>query len=498
MASLQTHAASFKINHGQSIQAAMGLSQKHEFKAVNSVSTKRGVKTKVRQYYDGVMIFGRHLVVDDDPMEQTAVGDIAQIDDGFSIVPQITRGQAIAALNQLYPGSSTSGKKDVQLVIMMEQELPRLVYHASYLSEGGDEPLRPAGFIDAQTGEVIQHWNNIMTAKGNRPNKGGGGSNTTITGVKAGGPGGNEKANPDGPYLYGIDYPYFLVTSQSDVCYMVNDNVKTINMANSRIIGSVFSFNCPKQGEPYNDYRFVNGAYSPLNDAHFFGGIIFNMYKEWYNTAPLTFQLQMRVHYGVNFENAFWDGTGMTFGDGFSTFYPLVSLDVSAHEVSHGFTEQNSNLVYSGQSGGINESFSDIAGEAAEFFMRGSNDWMVGFEIFKSPTAALRYFADPTRDGRSIDNAVKYYDGLDVHYLSGVFNKAFYLLATKYGWGTQKAFDAFVRANQLYWRETDGFVQAACGVELAAGSNGYSTADVRNAFSSVGVNYNTSADCSKR
>ncbi len=58
----------------------------------------------------------------------------------------------------------------------------------------------------------------------------------------------------------------------------------------------------------------------------------------------------------------------MTFGDGASYFYPLVSLDVSAHEVSHGFIEQNSNLIYSGQSGGINEAFSDMAGEAAEFY----------------------------------------------------------------------------------------------------------------------------------
>ena len=87
------------------------------------------------------------------------------------------------------------------------------------------------------------------------------------------------------------------------------------------------------------------------------------MYRNWYNTAPLSFKLKMRVHYSRNYENAFWDGSQMTFGDGATTFYPLVSLDVAAHEVSHGFTEQNSGLVYSGQSGGINEAFSDMAGK---------------------------------------------------------------------------------------------------------------------------------------
>ena len=107
------------------------------------------------------------------------------------------------------------------------------------------------------------------------------------------------------------------------------------------------------------------------------------MYNDWVGTAPLTFQLKMRVHYGNNYENAFWDGSAMTFGDGQNTFYPLVSLDVSAHEVSHGFTEQNSGLIYSGKSGGLNEAFSDMAGEAAEFYMKGSNDWLVGQEILK-------------------------------------------------------------------------------------------------------------------
>ncbi|MBO0200937.1 M4 family metallopeptidase, partial [Vibrio alginolyticus] len=86
---------------------------------------------------------------------------------------------------------------------------------------------------------------------------------------------------------------------------------------------------------------------------------------------------------------------------------------VSAHEVSHGFTEQNSNLIYSGQSGGINEAFSDMAGEAAEFYSRGSNDWKVGFDIRKSPTGALRYMDNPPLDGRSIDHASQYVSGMD-------------------------------------------------------------------------------------
>jgi pseudolysin/vibriolysin len=176
----------------------------------------------------------------------------------------------------------------------------------------------------------------------------------------------------------------------------------------------------------------------------------------------------------------------MYFGDGATTFYPLVSLDVAAHEVSHGFTQQNSNLTYSGQSGGINEAFSDMAGEAAEYFSRGKNDFLVGSEIFKNGVA-LRYMATPTKDGRSIDNASKFVTGMDVHYSSGVYNKAFYTLATKAGWNTSKAFQVMADANRLYWTASTTFNKGACGVQQAATNRGYPVADVKAAFTAVGV-----------
>ncbi len=65
----------------------------------------------------------------------------------------------------------------------------------------------------------------------------------------------------------------------------------------------------------------------------------------------MTFFPSCRVHYDEDFENAFWDGEVITFGDRNSTFYPLVCLDVMAHELGHGLTEQHSGLVYAGQSG---------------------------------------------------------------------------------------------------------------------------------------------------
>ena len=196
------------------------------------------------------------------------------------------------------------------------------------------------------------------------------------------GPGGNLKT---GRYVYGTggNYPPFEVLKDGTTCILNDTNVKTVNLGHSTSGSAAFVYNDPTTSECWNQYNTtanstINGAYTPLNDAHFFGGVVYDMYNAWLGVAPLTFQLTMRVHYSTNYENAFWDGSSMTFGDGYTTFYPLVSLDVSAHEVSHGFTEQNSNLTYSGQSGGINEAFSDMAGEAAEYYMRGLNDFLVG------------------------------------------------------------------------------------------------------------------------
>ena len=296
------------------------------------------------------------------------------------------------------------------------------------------------------------------------------------------GPGGNSKT---GMYEYGTDYGNLNVSVSSDgnTCTMETDQVKTIDLNHSSSNGSSVAFSYPCMR---NTHKEINGAYSPLNDAHYFGGVVYKMYDQWYNTAPLSFQLQMKVHYSNNYENAFWDGSAMTFGDGQSYFYPLVSLDVVSHEVSHGFTDQNSDLVYSGQSGGINEAFSDIAGEAAEFFMLNSNDFKVGTTIFKG-SGALRYMYDPPLDGRSIGHANDYSNGMDVHYSSGVFNKAFYLLVNTSGWDVRKGFEVFLRANQNYWTSTTDFEQGCLGVRDAANDAGYSTEDVEAAFAQVGL-----------
>jgi len=436
------------------------------------VARERQVSQKhvrMDQYYQGVKVLGGELVshLNKADIIYDVSGYVMQDIKLSTIVPSIGEDEALAAAG--YDVTNTSHKNPkISLAVSDHGRAGTLVYQINYFIDKPNAPSRPFVLIDAHSSQVIEQYDGL-------------------TDIEIGtGPGGNEKT---GQYFYGTDFDFLDVSEGEDAttCVMENENVKTINLNGATDGGEAFSYECPD-----NTVKFINGAYSPLNDAHFFGGVVFNMYDQWLGTAPLTFQLTMRVHYGNAYENAFWDGSAMTFGDGATTFFPLVSLDVSSHEVSHGFTEQNSNLIYAGQSGGINEAFSDIAGEAAECFNSYTeegtcaNDWLVGAQIFKAD-GALRYFENPALDGVSIGHAEDYVEGMDVHYSSGVFNRAFYLLATSQGWDVKSAFIAFARANQNYWTASSNFDDAACGVWNAARDEGWNTDDVAAAFNTVGV-----------
>ncbi|NAX17726.1 MULTISPECIES: zinc metalloprotease EmpA [unclassified Vibrio] len=466
------------LEQALSMQARSIVPTQNGFQVVKSVTLPNGkVKVRYQQMYHGLPVFNTSVVA---TQTEKGIGQVygmmaQQIDsDVVSTSPQVEQKQAVSIALTHYQQQNpsltsadlvTENERAQLMVRLDENQMAQMVYLVDFFV-ATNEPARPFFFIDANSGDVLQTWEGLNHAE--------------ATGT---GPGGNQKT---GFYQYGTDFPGLVINKVGNTCSMVNSAVKTVDMKHATSGGSTFSYSC-SDASNYNDYKAINGAYSPLNDAHYFGKVVFDMYKDWMNTTPLTFQLTMRVHYDSNYENAFWNGSSMTFGDGQNTFYPLVDINVSAHEVSHGFTEQNSGLVYQNMSGGMNEAFSDIAGEAAEFYMKGSVDWVVGSDIFKS-SGGLRYFDQPSKDGRSIDHASQYYNGLNVHYSSGVFNRAYYLLANKANWSVRKGFEVFTVANQLYWTANSTFDQGGCGVAKAAQDLGYNKADVVDAFNQVGVN----------
>ncbi|MFC5436745.1 M4 family metallopeptidase [Rhodanobacter umsongensis] len=455
-----------------SLAAHLNLGQNMSLAPLSSVAIAGGHHVvRQQQMFRGVPVYGRSIAVVQDAQGNAlrATGELmqnAQLDLA-SVAPKLTPAKALAALQAhahttLIGGAQLSNQKADLFVYPQDNGSARLVYRTSYFVNS-TSPTRPTAIIDANTGAVIKSWDGLTDAS-------------------ATGPGGNTKT---GKYIYGTDYAALDVTQSGSTCTLVNTNVKTYNLNHGTSGGTVVSFTCPN-----SDTDAINGAYSPVNDAHHFGGVVHDMYNAYTGAPPLSMQLVMKVHYKSNYENAFWDGTAMNFGDGASTFYPLVSLDVTSHEISHGYTEQNSGLEYTGQSGGMNEAYSDIAGEAAEFFDRGAADFLVGRDIVKTSAGigdALRYMCNPPQDGGSIDNAANYTSSLDVHYSSGVYNKSFCLLAKTSGWDVKKAFQVYALANKAYWTTTSTFNSGACGVESAATDLGYTKADVTAAFSGVGV-----------
>lgn len=361
-------------------------------------------------------------------------------------------------------------------------------------------PVKPVYIMDAITFTVYSEWNDIQT----------------LTDIDAGGFGGNEKM---GKLVYDglADHLPKLKMQRDDAsntCYLKNADVTVLNKSKG---DSLIQFTCKnKDAEHGNiywdaDLDAVNHAYSPANDALYAGAVIQAMYQDWFNVPVLVrddnqpMNLVMRVH-DTDFmmsENAYWDGKQMTFGDGGSSLYPLTSLEIAAHEVSHGFTEQHANLTYENQSGGLNESFSDMAAKAAVYYSYGKVDkWDIGSEIFKMD-AAIRYMDKPSKDcgpwgypgwGCSVDRAdqVWFWDRVDVHHSSGVFNHLFYILSTSKGWNVKKAFEVMTQANMSYWTSNTTFQAAGCGVikatkDYAKQDAGYDVATVADALKQVAL-----------
>ncbi|UHQ20412.1 M4 family metallopeptidase [Lysobacter sp. KIS68-7] len=454
----------------------LGMDASTGLKELRSSVDKDGTKHyRYQQTFRGIPVWGEHVVVTE--RKDGSVRDMfGRMVNGLAgelpaIAPKITAGNALALAKSAGLGNRvgfmrTENEKAEQMIFVDDNGRAHLAYVVSFFADTakGGSPTRPFVIVDANSGRVLKQWEGLTHA---------------LIGT---GPGGNAKT---GQYEYGSGglHPYLDVSQSGTICTMANTQVKAVNLNGSTGASTTtYTYTCPR-----NTYKAINGAYSPINDAYFFGGVIQNMYNAYTGGNALTFQLIMRVHYGTNYENAFWNGSYMSFGDGASTFYPLVNADVSGHEVSHGYTEQHSNLTYSGQSGGMNEAFSDMGGEATEYYWKGTNDFDVGREIFKDPNGALRYMCNPPADGGSIDNASQYTSSLDVHYSSGVYNKAFCTLAKTAGWDTPKAFKVFARANANYWTPSSTFNSGACGVETAATDLGYTKADVTAAFAVVGV-----------
>jgi Zn-dependent metalloprotease len=171
-------------------------------------------------------------------------------------------------------------------------------------------------------------------------------------------------------------------------------------------------------------------------DAHYGMALTWDYYKNVHGRSGIANDgkgARSRVHYSSNYDNAFWSDSCfcMTYGDG-NAFNPLVSIDVAGHEMTHGVTSRTAKLIYSNESGGLNEATSDIMGTMVEFYANNPadpGDYLIGEKLYNVAGKALRYMSQPNKDGASSDCWYSGVGGLDVHYSSGVANHFFFLLA---------------------------------------------------------------------
>ncbi|XP_052827947.1 hemagglutinin/proteinase-like [Octopus bimaculoides] len=206
---------------------------------------------------------------------------------------------------------------------------------------------------------------------------------------------------------------------------------------------------------------------------------------EWYNTSILNKQATLRVHFGENYENAFWNGKYCSFGDGYTNFYPFTDADIVGHELAHGFTYQHSELLYFDESGSMNEAFSDMTGEVNEAYID-KTDWLVGFNIIKDEEA-LRFMADPSLDNKSISHVDNFTKQMDPHHGSGIYNFMFYYIVHELKMDIKEAYRVFLIANEIYWHPHSDFTSGACDVLKVAYDLGQDLTPFIKTYELVGI-----------
>ncbi|MEN9502549.1 MAG: hypothetical protein RI964_1834 [Pseudomonadota bacterium] len=264
-----------------------------------------------------------------------------------------------------------------------------------------------------------------------------------------------------------------------------------------------------------NNYSYLGNVYSYYYNVHG---------RDSYDGNGAI--LKSSLHYASAYNNAFWNGTQMVYGDGDGSTFTILSnsLDVTSHELTHAVTQKTAGLIYSNESGALNEATSDILAAANEAYTKNSgtpnsNTWKIGEDIYTPRTSgdALRYMNNPTQDGSSKDYYPERYTGTSdnggVHSNSGIANLAFYMmtmggthprgktsiavpaLSSTPSTSLTMASKIWYRALKQYFTSTTNFSTARTATMTAAndlyGANAKNTVD--KAWQAVGVG--TIASC---
>jgi Zn-dependent metalloprotease len=537
-------------------RAQRGLDARHGFAVLVTHPGMQGTQVaRVAHTWKGVPIFGSESVVVLDAngriqsescserrvglgknagMAAAANGPAAGMPAGdFSVVPALTAKQAIEkALASLGANASHIAPPSAELIVYpvmrtertaaardkQEFELNALDvedvvdhYELAYLVhtrlQVGDKPVYHDTVVSARDGSILDQWNMLQTVIGVGKSQYNGEVpiNTTLVDGKykmiddTRGTGGKFGAMAITNANHG--------TSAGNV--YVNDTNTWGDGKNYIPKGSTTDAN--------GQTAAVNAMWGLMNTYDTLKNIFGWQSLDGHNTATY-----IAAHVNTAYDNAYYSDTCrcMFIGDG-ASFYSLGSIDVIGHEMGHGVTAATSNLTYSGESGGLNESASDINGEIVEAYARAGgkgetipaegNDWVLGKEISKSGTP-LRWMYKPSKDGSSPDAWSTSIKRIDVHYSSGPNNRMFYFLsqgsnadkasdyyskhlvkapANMTGIGLDKAYRIWFKANTTKFTSSTNYADARAKMIEAAeelyGNGGREAIAVQRAYAAINV-----------
>ena len=311
-----------------------------------------------------------------------------------------------------------------------------LAYLVKTRMRRGQEPVYHDSIVSAADGRIIDQWSMLQTAIGS--------GKSQYNGVVP------LSTTKDGEKFKMID-PLRGTGGQFGAMAVTNADHGTE-------AGEVYAHSANEwgDGKQYIDGGSTTDANGQTAAVNAMWGLMntYDMHKYvlgWQSLDGQNSASYIAVHVNNAYDNAYYSDTCkcMFIGDG-SAFNSLGAIDVVGHEMGHGITASTSNLLYFGESGGLNESSSDIAGEVVEAYARAGgkgeqipdtgNDWALGKEISKDNTP-LRWMNRPSLDGKSPDAWSSAIKKLDVHYNSGPNNRMFYFLSQ--GSKDDKASDSY-------------------------------------------------------
>lgn len=395
------------------------------FDANDAIVDANGTEhVRFQRRYNGLPVIGGDFVVHSRNDKVSKITQTLGTRSRPGTTPRISSDEAIVEAGTLFESRFIDAPSS-RLVIYARNTSPVLAHEVIFKGFKADQtPTEMHYFVDARNAKILGQWDMIHTA---RPGPGGGG----VACVEAAGTGHTLSAGS-----------VVLETAKCGDKYQLKDLSRggghTSNMGmRTAGLGNDFISSANTWGN-----GLLRNAQTVAAEAHYGVATTWDYYKNVFDRLGIANDgvgALSRVHYGRNYQNAFWsdDCFCMTFGDGDNgaSILPLVALDIAGHEMSHGVTSRSADLIYSGESGGLNEATSDIFGTMVEYYADNASDagdYVIGEALFPNNAnkyKAIRWMFKPSLDGASPDCYEEGLGDIDVHYSSGVANHFYYLLA---------------------------------------------------------------------